>query len=509
MTSPPAKAEASQSLGVQDFALFGVLTSLVSIGSSLVRSKVAAWALGPAGVGLASEVMQLLALATTIGAVASGPALVGWIAQAHRNSDRTSLRRGIAGALALGISLTLLGSAVAVIAAPWAIPHHRSQLRVWVTLAALHLVFTAITGVLHGALVGVGNPRTLTISTAMGVTLSALTAGVLTPLLGLGGYFAAMALGSGGSAFVTIILTRRAGLATCPAWSTEYSRRAFSMGSTSVLTLIVGQLLSTNVRVMLEVVGGTTRGAEYNGNYLAASQIGMQYFSVVLGGLGNYYFPRYAAAATEEDLTREVHDAADFVLRIAPPIMFAAIALREPLIHLLYDHRFDLASRMLGFQLAGDTIKTVCWAYAGPLMMRGRLRAFFLTEVLGGTMSAALNVGLILWLGPIGAGAAAPPAYCCYAVLTAMVLARSCGVPTRWSQILASVALAIVGVAVELATQRWSPLRWIVLVVVALWLWRLGALAYLRARAASVLAKVRRSKGNLPSLPEAPANAHE
>lgn len=495
MTGTPAEGEAPASPGVKDFALFGMLTSLASIGSSLVRSKVAAWWLGPAGVGLTAEILQLLALATTIGAVASGPALVSWVAQAQRDGDRVHLRRGIAGALALGIALTLLGSAVAVVAAPWVIPHRGGALRTWVTLAAMHLLFTAVTGVLHGALVGVGNPRTLTISTATGVTLSALTAVVLTPLLGLGGYFAAMALGSGSSALVAIVLTRRVGLATRPSWNTEYARRAFALGSTSFLTIIVGQLLSTNVRVLLELVGGPTRGAEYNGNYLAASQIGTQYFAVILGGLGNYYFPRYASATTEEELTREVHDAAGFVLRFAPPIVFAAIALREPAIHVLYDHRFDLASRMLGFQLAGDTIKAVCWAYSGPLMMRGRLRAFFLTEVLGGAMSAALNVGLILWLGPIGAGAAAPPAYCCYAVLTAVVLARSCGVPTRWSQIFASVGFAFFGIAVELATRRWSPLRWIVLAVVALWLWRLGAFEYVRARVASVLAKVRRGRG--------------
>src|SRR6185295_18235192 len=115
-------------------------------------------------------------------------------------------------------------------------------------------------------------------------------------------------------------------------------------------------------------------------NFQAAYAIAATYFTAVLAGVNQYYFTRYATARTTEELAAEVHASASFVLRYTPILAFFAITFRDVVIHVLYSSRFSLAIDMLGLMLAADILRAVSWSYGGPLPMRGRVRAFLLSE---------------------------------------------------------------------------------------------------------------------------------
>lgn len=486
-------AEASPATpGVGSFALLGALTSAASIGTSIVRSKVTARVLGPAGLGVTSEVNQLVALLTSVAAVAAGPVLIAWVSTAHRQGDRAKVRHGVASATTLGLLVALVGGVLATLLAPWLLPARTPWLRGFTLLAALSTASATLAGVYQGGFVATADLRAATLSTLATTLASGACVVGLTLAFGLPGLFSALALGNALGLLVALALARPRGLAAPPAWHAPYVRHALAIGATTLVAAVLTQLSTASMYAALARAGGAAHGAEYNGNYQAASQIGTQYFSVILSGLSSYYFPRYAAAKGPDELLREVHDAAGFVLRLAPPVVIAAIALRGPLIGLLYSHRFDLAVAILGYQLAGDLPKAVAWAYAGPLVFRGELRAFLFTEGVGTALSIAASFTLVGALGPVGAGLASTCTSALYALVTVAVLARVCNAAPRWGHALRAIGLALACLGLELATRRWPSVRWAALCVSAVWLLRLGAVGYLRQRFARVLRKLRR-----------------
>lgn len=475
------------------FAILGALGAAAGIVASVVRSKVTAHAVGPTGVGVVAEVTQVVALATSVAAVAGGPVLIAWVASAKRDGDAARLHRGLGSATVLGFVFAALGACVSVAIAPWVLPAHVSSLRLWAALAGFSAVCSTLTAVFQAALIGTSNVRATTIATLATTVAGAVCVVSLTLGLGLAGLFLGLALGNVLGLTATVALVRTNGLPSRPAWDKHFVHHAFLVGATTLVASVLSQLSTSSMRVVLAWAGGATNGAAFNGNYQAAAQIGTQYFAAVLAGLSNYFFPRFSAAKGSEELRIEVYAAADFVLRLAPPIVFAAIALRGPLIQALYSHRFDLAVDMLGYQLAGDIPKAVSWAYAGPLLFRGELRGFLLTEAFGTAIAILSNYLVVRWLGPAGAGLATTITYVSYVFFAAFVLGRTTGVTPRWSHAYRSVALCAIALGIESLTRRWPVLRWAVLAVSTVWIWRLGAADYLRQRATRMWQKIRRT----------------
>jgi O-antigen/teichoic acid export membrane protein len=158
------------------------------------------------------------------------------------------------------------------------------------------------------------------------------------------------------------------------------------------------------------------------------------------------------------------------------------LAVRSVMIHALYSNRFELASGMLGYIIAGDIAKAVSWAFAGPLLYRGQFRAFLVTEVVGGAMAVVANLTMVHLMGPIGAGAAYPITYAGYMVLTGVVLARSCGVPVNTKALGSGLVITGVAVGLEALGDRGAPVRWAAAGIALGYLWRTGASSYLASR---------------------------
>src|SRR6266436_860322 len=99
MTEPAADAQ--QGARAEQFAAVGAATAMVTVVLSIVRNKTVALTVGPLGVGIVAEVSQLLTLAAAVVSVASGPALLKWVSQAHASADRHRIEVGLGTAVVL------------------------------------------------------------------------------------------------------------------------------------------------------------------------------------------------------------------------------------------------------------------------------------------------------------------------------------------------------------------------------------------------------------------------
>lgn len=477
----------------------GFITSGVGVVLGIVRSKLVAVKVGPLGVGIVAEVTQLLTLVAVIATVANSPALLKWISEAARDKDHAKLERGLGTSVVLALGLGLLATLGCVVAGPWLLPNDWPvDLRVALALSGVSIAFAAVAACITTVHVGFSDLKAITLSSLMGAVLTTASLVVLVWFFGLMGNFIAIAVGSLLSLLATAWFLRRRAepVKLRLAWDRDFARQAFTIGVTSLISGYVAQGLLASIRFMLEHEGQGTAGAELNGNFQAAYAISTTYFSAVLQGVGQYYFPRYAAAQTADELTQEVRSATRFVMRLTPILVLLAISFRDVIIVILYSSKFGLASQMLGAMFASDILKAAAWSFAGPLPMRGRVRAFLTTEAVGFASGVPLYWLVIHQLGPQFVGVATFANTAVYVVVAAVIVQRSCGVRLTRTQVATPLVIGLGALAFALGLERVAELRWAGLGIAVLAALQLGLVregrAWLQPKLNKAVALVRR-----------------
>jgi PST family polysaccharide transporter len=408
----------------------------------MVRSKVVALTIGPAGFGVFAEVQQLATLTGVLAGVTSGPALLAAVAKAKSAGDYDAVRRTTGTAVVLGLLLSLPAVLLVPLLVNTVLLTPIPNLAGWALLAGFGFAIGTATQAMITMFTGVSGLRWMfraNVAVALGSTVPFVA---LVVAFGLRGQFLALPVGATLVVVAVHWLARRAELRPRLGWDSGFVRIAFRVGGTGLVASLLTQVVVTSARLSLEWTGGEQLGAANNGQYQAAYAISAQYFSVVLTGLSAYFFPRYVAAKDSAALSDEVHSAASFVMRWGLPLLLVAIVVRVPLIRLFYADEFQGAASLLGFQLAGDVAKGVAWAYAGPLLLRGNIRGFLITEGAYAVVGTASMVVLVRMLGLDGAGLAYTVSYCLYLIVAVGVAKRFEGVATSMRHVVWPILVA-------------------------------------------------------------------
>jgi PST family polysaccharide transporter len=447
MTEAARDDEGQPRPSIGDAAALGLLSSGAAVVLGIARSKVTALVLGPSGVGVSSEILQVVALAQTPVAIFTGTALLGRLARARADDDHAAIDRAYDASWTLAAVTALVCSVCGTLASLWVLPSTWARSVFLLTvLGAAGAAITALAGIVNQTLVAFERLRVL-------AWIGVATAGVQTTLVvtgtwlwGLRGQFVALAI----APLLAFGFALRAAARRGPrrrwlprlSFDRDFAREATALGTTSLVAAAGLQLSLLVIRVELDKRGGPA----LTGQFQAAWAIGSGYFGFVLGSLGNYSFPRFAAAKDAESLAAEVDHATAFVLRIAPPLVLMMIALREPIVRALYSHRFDEAVPLMGIMMAGDLARAVLWAVHGPMLLRGQLRAYLLVELLGVAVLGLGSALLIPRFGVRGPGIAYVGTYVALAPFAALVLRRSTGARVHarpiWMAVAMSLALA-------------------------------------------------------------------
>ncbi len=432
------------------------VASAISLASSLIRAKVIAVVLGPAGVGQQAELIQLASLLSVPLAMVAGPALLSALARAGATSIAGAGSRqhfyDAAATLTVGWSVIAVGLAGALASAginglP---PRHAGLLGV---LATAGLVSTSLVGLPWAVLnVSGGSKRFSWIQAVLALATASMTIlGTLSA--GLTGALAASVV----APWLALGLAYRAVKAELPgvrlwphwAWDPDFLKASAAVGLSSLLGGLAQQGALTAVRAQLAQFGGN----EANGQFQAAYAIATTYLGVVLSGLGNVFAPRFAAAGTTEALQQELNGALHFLTRYTPPLVLIGLGLRHAGVTILYSAQFSEAAELLGPAMAADVIKVVAWVSSYALLVRGRARAFLVTESLGAGTLALLSVFCLHQRGVVGMGNALALSSLAYVFITTLTAKVVLGITPPWGPIFKSIGLATV-----LFGSLWLPL---------------------------------------------------
>lgn len=371
--------------------------SVISILVGLLRTKVAAILLGPAGVGMIGLLQNLMATAAAVSSWGFGSAGTRQIAEAAGREDVAAIaaaRRALFwGTLILS---TLGGGVFWLLRAPLAERVLGDPARAgdvgWLTLGViLGMVAGTQTALLNG-LRRIGDLARVSVLSAMLGTVLGITALWLWGTKGLLMFVLATPLSSYlvGLVYVARLPKVHAARTPLPLLLGQW-RVLAKLGGAFMVAGVVTLLAQLVVRTLVQ----RELGSPALGQFQAAWTVSMTYLGFVLGAMGTDYYPRITATIHDHGaVNRMVNEQTEVGLLLAGPVLLAMLALAPWVIELLYSRAFADAVIILRWQVLGDLLKVAAWPMGFIILAAGDGRTFMLTE----SFSMAVFVGLV-WIG--------------------------------------------------------------------------------------------------------------
>ena len=472
-----------------------------NIVAGLVRMKLVALLLGPAGVGLTVLLQNLL---QTVGAVAGmslGSVGTRQIAEANgaggTDGARATaiVRRALAWAVAV---LAILGGALFLAASPWAARTLPAGARIGGSVAWLSVgVAVSVVGQGQSALL-TGYRRigdlarmsiwSVNIAAAIGIVAvlvwrdDGILVFVLAPIVvtTIVGRCYVRRLPPAPEAAVTIAEMK-------PQWS---AMLRLGVALTLAAAAVTGGQLAARMLIQHDL------GAAAVGYFQASWLVSVTYIGFVLQAMGTDFYPRVTAAIVDTAAANTlVNEQTEVALLLAAPVLLGALGAAPWIVPLLYSRAFEPAVAVLQWQVLGDVLKVASWPLGFLLLASEASRAFMLAEIVAILMLLAVLALLLPPLGLQAGGIAVTAMYLFYLPCVYAVARVRTGF--RWSALNLVLLAALAGTAIAtLIVSRLSAIGGGVMGVMlaagagVLCLWRLSDA--LPGPVGAVVARVRR-----------------
>jgi PST family polysaccharide transporter len=424
-------------------AVMGGATAIAII-VGVVRTKIFALTIGPAGIGLIGLLTSIMATAAALGGMGLGFSGVREIAAADK--QRTRIRR------ALWLAVWPLAIVTALVL--WLGRFEIARLVTGSTDQALAVgvmgiaaALTIIAGAQVSVIQGVGNVGGVARARVWGAVLS-LVIGVPAVLyLGpIGIAVAVLAIPVGN---MLAALPYRPAAESSPDRRTPLAGEIWRLVTLGAVFMLV-TALSSAVLVVVRTLVIRQDGLDAAGLYQAAYAISALNASLVLSAMATDYFPRLSSshgdrAASAALVNQQLHAA----LLLASPVLLAMAALAPLVLNLLYSPAFAGAADLLRWQLTGEVLKLPGWALSFLLLARADKGRYLSVESAFAIAYVALALLLLPPFGLRGAGIAYAAAYLAYSLLLVWVCARWQSVRLARENVLhlAVVVTALLGLA--------------------------------------------------------------
>ena len=414
-------------------------SSAVNLGLSIVRTKVMALLLGPAGFGLFGVYGSILDLVRAIGGMGIHTSGVRQIAEADSSGNAvrlartvTTLRRvaficGGLGALLLVIfsrpisqfsfgSVEQAGSLVLLALAVFFADVSAGQAAVVQGMRRLgDLARINVRGALYGTILSIGivlyffqqgEPE-------RGIVPSLVCVAAMTILTSW--WYARKIKVEPVTMTTAEISAEVSGLL----------KLGFVFMATALMTMAVAYVVRI---IVLRQLGESAAGY-----YSAAWQLGGIYVGFILSAMGADFYPRLTAVANDNaQCNRLVNEQAEVGLLMAGPGVLGTLTFAPLVIDLFYSTKFGPAVEVLRWICLGMLMRVASWPMGFILGAKGARKAIFLSELSMGLLQIALAWVCIKQFGLNGTGIAFFASYIGYGILIYLIVRSVSGF--RWSQ---------------------------------------------------------------------------
>jgi len=442
--SEPAAPATSHKEILRSTSIIGV-ASVINIVISIVRTKILALLVGPAGVGLMGLFNRVLGTAITLAGMGLGHSGVRQIAAASAKTAEGDVAASASAATDLArvrqaLWFANLGLGLVAMVAVWLFREpiaaaalddaSRASEVGWLGVG----VFFALVSASQTALLqGLRRIADLAKVTILGTFVGSAVGVVLVWQLGVAGIVWMLIAAPAASALVAAERVARLPRPIrlplhWPALTREW-RVMFDLGAPIMAATLVTGICQLVTRSSIT----DALGIEATGHFEAAWSISMTYVGLVLAAMSTDYYPRLTAAITDRSASnRLANEQAEVALLLAVPVLLGLITFAPLVTSLLYSSAFAPTTEILRLQVVGDILKVASWPMGFILLARGNNRLHLLTE-LGWNLVYLVTLWVLLpRIGLAASGVAFVAAYLVYLVTISLIVRRLQGfVPAR------------------------------------------------------------------------------
>lgn len=355
---------------------------ILSIVIGILRTKVVALLLGPAGIGIMGiyqSTLDLVRNATGFGINFSG---VKDIAQADGSGDRERIAVTITVLRRWALATGLLGMAVT---AALCVPLSRYAFdsdgyAVGLAILSITLVVTSVSAGQLALLQGLRRLSQMARATVLGAAVGTALTLPLYWLFGLRGIVPGIIVVAFVSLFFSWRFARKVKIDKPKISLAETFRRGLGMARLGFFIVVISFMSLAAMYVVRALVAREMDLAAV-GFFQAAWMISNTYIGIVLNAMLADFFPRLSALGGDAAASNKlVNEQMEIALLIGGPLLIALMAFGMLVVMVLYSSSFEMAVPVLRWQLLGSLVTLVAWPMGVMFLARGKGSYVMLTD---------------------------------------------------------------------------------------------------------------------------------
>lgn len=490
MSRPPDAALDKPASAKGEGASWQMLKSAVLIGGAsaltivigIVRTKLIAILLGPAGFGLLSLYGAIVDLAVAVAGMGVNNSGVRQIAEANSSGDGQRLAQSAAVLKRIAVVLGILGACLVTVFCrqiayfTFGSERHAGA----VTLLSLAVLFQLTAGGLAALVQGMRRIAELASMSVLGALLGALCSIALVYAFGEDGVAPALVSTAVMLAAVSWWYSRKI----------EIQRVALTRGimaSETAALLKLGLafmgsgILMLGAAYAVRLILTRNLGLDAAGLYAAAWTLGGLYVGFVLQAMGADFYPRLVGVATDhETAVRLVNEQAQVSMVIAGPGVIATLLFSPLVLSVFYSSAFLDAVGPLRWICLGIALRVVSWPMGYVIVAKSRQLLFFSVDLVWSCVNVGLTLALVHSLGVNAGGLAFFAAYAVHAVVVYLSIRFLVGfawsAETRTTLLVFTMSIGSVFIALSWLP-AWLAMTYGLLVMAATSAWSIHAIA--------------------------------
>ncbi len=383
---------------------------------AMVRVKIIAVLLGPAGIGLVGLYQSAVGLVGTVSGLGIASSGVREVALVHGRDDPQRLARTVLvlqrACWGTGLLGWAMSAALAVPLSRWAFgdTSHAAAIAV----LGLTLLLGAIGGGQTALLQGVRRIGDLARIQVVAMLLNTVVAIGLYAWLREEGIVSVLLATAAVSLGCSWWYARRVAVqpVALPWKQTWFEARRFAkLGFAFMWSGLMLAVLDMAIRSLIT----RNHGLEAAGYYQAAWALSGMFAAFVLSAMGMDFYPRLTALIDDrEAAVRAVNEQTEIGILLALPGILTTLAFGSWILEVFYSKEFLAAAELMPFFMLGVFGRVVSWPLGYIQLAKGASRIYLATE----TLIICLWLGLVFWLVPVvglsGAAYAFPIVYLVY-----------------------------------------------------------------------------------------------
>lgn len=376
------------------------ISSIANLVRAIVTAKVLAVALGPAQVGVISQLFNFSALLFTLLTVGLTTGVAKMVAESSRENGRANLVVGSATLIALvsGVAGAVLVAPIASNVSTSLTGSPRYAFAVIVIVASFPL--SNVASVVSYILQGLADVKRLAAANVAAAVLSLVFLVPATIIYGLNGAAVSVLVASilQSAVFIAALALAygaRQWRLTRALFSVQVSRQLLSYGG----VILVGGIGIYASVLAVRTIALHELGATANGLYQVVYGLSSQYIAVFMTWMAAYVFPRVAAETHRSRLGPLLNSALRANLVLMVPGLVAVVSLRVLLVHIFYSQAFVGAADYIPVQVLGDFARVLGWSFGVSLFAQGYKGGHLVANLVQAVAWVSLTSLTLPWIG--------------------------------------------------------------------------------------------------------------